>query len=101
MILKENELHMEKMTGVRIKIEETGTQLVNVLCKGNPWSGQDCRRVDCMMCRTRKELGIGKRQNCSNRSLLYETWCQTCNLRNQDRALEGETQTRSEFSSML
>ena len=39
-LLKENELLMEKITGVRMKIEEkTGIQLENELCRSNPWSG--------------------------------------------------------------
>ena len=55
--LKENEFLMEKLTGVRLKIEgKSGAQLVNILSKSNPWSGQDCKRDGCLMCTRRMEL---------------------------------------------
>ena len=56
--IKENEIMMEKMTGVRIKIEEkTVTQLEKVLTKSNTWSGRDCERERCLMCTTRAVSG--------------------------------------------
>ena len=85
--LRQNEELMEKLTGVRIKIQErTGIQLEKLLTKSNHWAGEDCLRAECLMCETRLETGKGKGQNCSSRSMLYETWCETCQQRDTEKA---------------
>ena len=77
--LREKELELEKLSGWRFKIvERAGEKLENILHQSNPWSGQDCERKGCLMCKTKAETGKNTRQNCSKRNVLYETWCETC-----------------------
>ena len=40
------------------------------------------------MCTTRMEQGEGEGQNYSSRSLVYQTWCQTCKEREEKIATE-------------
>jgi hypothetical protein len=48
--LSGNEEKMEGMPGYRLKIvEKGGTKLVDLLHKANPWAGQDCGRVGCLL----------------------------------------------------
>ena len=64
--LRENEEIMEKLTGYRLKIvERSGMKLENVLHKSNPWAGEDCERVGCLLCHTKKVTGKNMNQSCS------------------------------------
>ena len=70
---------MEKQTGYRIKIvERTGTKLVDMLHRANPWQGQDCQRQGCLLCSTKIRTGRNLEQECTQRCLVYETWCLNC-----------------------
>ena len=73
---RESELNMENLSGWRTKMtEKIGTKVQDLLTCSNPWSGQDCLRVRCWPCRTKELTGKGKSQECTRRSLCYETWC--------------------------
>ena len=86
-LLRENEQQLEKMTGNRVKIQErTGIQLEKMLTKSNPWSGEQCNREECLLCETKMVTGKGLTQNCTSRSVLYETWCENCEK--SDREVE-------------
>ena len=77
---------METQTGVRIKIvEKTGVKLENLLHKSNPWQGEDCQRDGCLLCLTKRETGKFLDQDCTKRCITYETWCITCERREQKR----------------
>ena len=83
--LREAEMKLEEQTGIRIKIvERTGTQLVDILHRSNPWQGQDCQCEDCLLCKTKMKVEKLKNQDCTKRCLVYETWCLTC----EERAIE-------------
>ena len=88
--LRENEEQMEKMSGYRMKIvEKGGTKLVDMLHKANPWAGEECGRRGCLLCATKKELGLTNSQDCKRRNCVYETTCITCNRR-QDQETEDK-----------
>ena len=50
----------------------------DVLTRSNPWKGQDCQRTNCLLCLTKKSTEKYTTQECTKRSLVYETWCRTC-----------------------
>ena len=76
------------MTGYRLKIvEKGGTKLVDILHKANPWSGQECGRMKCLLCISKKREGKTNSQDCKKRNCVYETYCWTCSQR-QDKETE-------------
>ena len=49
-LLQENEEKLEKLTNTRLKVvERTGTKLVDLITKYNPWQGHDCMRENCLL----------------------------------------------------
>ena len=77
--LREAETELGRQTGIKIKIvEKTGTKLVDLIHKSDPWQGIDCGRDLCLLCRTKKETEQDERQDCTQRNIVYETWCITC-----------------------
>ena len=78
-LLRENEEKMGKFAKNKIKIiERAGIKLQDVLTRSNPWKGQDCQRTNCLLCLTKKSTEKYTTQECTKRSLVYETWCRTC-----------------------
>jgi hypothetical protein len=76
--LREAEAKLQEMTGYRLKIvERSGLKLEDLLHRADPWQGKDCGR-DCLLCITKQKTGNNSTQDCSRRSLVYETWCMTC-----------------------
>ena len=93
----ENKLGLQ--TGVKIKIvERTGVQLQQILTKSNPWSGEDCGRMNCLLCHTKAASEKNKSQDCHKRNLVYETKCLTCETRDEEyiNSLEIEDKEKSE-----
>ena len=85
--MREAEKKLESMTGYKIKIvERSGTKLEDTLCKADPWQGQDCQRDKCLLCQTKSRTGKHLGQDCSRRSLVYETWCMNCYERDMEDA---------------
>ena len=66
-------------TGLNLKVVERGGQkLQDLLCKSNPWDNTDCGRTDCFTCISTTKSEKPKFSNCYQKSVVYETWCQTC-----------------------
>ena len=80
--LKEEEAKLTDITGYRVKlVESPGTQLSRILCKRNPWAGQDCGRPDCLVC-GEDDAGGG---DCRRRNITYVTTCINCvKIRKED-----------------
>ena len=96
--MREAESGLEKTTGYRMKIvEEGGEKIMDILHTSNPWKGEDCGRDKCLLCMSKEMTGKGKKQDCTKRSLVYETWCQTCYMRMR----RSRRKERSECTSML
>ena len=90
--LREAELKLEDLTGYRLKvIERAGTKLEHILHKSDPWSGKLCGRWKCLICNTKKKTGKDLKQNCTTRSAVYETWCNTC--AEKDAKIIGESES--------
>ena len=90
--LRDAEEKLYTMTGYRLKIvERAGTKLEEILHKADPWQGQDCGREKCLLCITKKRTGKYLSQDCYRRSLIYETWCDTC-LEKDTREAEMQAQ---------
>ena len=89
--LRDVEENMEKNTGYRIKIvEEAGEKILDILHSSNPWKGEICGRSNCWLCETKEMTEKGKKQDCSKRSIVYETWCETCLRQEMMKIDEGE-----------
>ena len=88
-LLREAEEEQGKQTGYKIKIvERAGTKIVDMLHKNNAWQGEDCRRPGCLMCSTKVRTGRDLNQDCTKRSIVYETWCLTCAEREEKKITE-------------
>ena len=68
-------------------VEKVGTKLVDILHKANPWAGEDCQRTKCLLCSTKKMEGKRNGQDFHKRICVYQTYCRTCSLR-QDEKIE-------------
>ena len=85
--LRQAEEKIEDMAGYRLKIvERAGIKLQDALTKADPWQGQNCNREGCLLCLTKIETGKNKTQDCTRRSLVYETWCMTCYTKDLEAA---------------
>ena len=60
-------------------------KLQDILCKSNPWDNKDCKREDCFSCDTATKLEGINFKNCRQRSIIYETWCETCKRREKEK----------------
>ena len=70
---------MERITGYRVKVvEQVGDNILARLHTSNPWRGDHCGRQDCWPCETKSWTEKDKKKDCTKKSLVYETWCQTC-----------------------
>ena len=77
--LRQNEENFSKITQNKIKIiQRTGTKLVDLLTKDDPWKGADCQRENCLLCLTKLTTEKCKTQDCHRRNIVYETRCLTC-----------------------
>ena len=86
--MKAKELNSK--TGYTLKIvERAGTKLQDELCKADTWQGLDCNREGCLLCLTKSRTGKYTTQDCTRRSLVYETWCMTC-YENDEEAAKQE-----------
>ena len=75
-MLQEVEDSLARATGYRIRmVELSGSKLCHLLPNTNPWSGNDCGRVNCVLC----SQGGEKRIECKRRNILYESECVMCN----------------------
>ena len=89
--LRAAEEDMARQTGIKIKIvEKAGTKLVDLLHKSDPWQGADCRRENCLLCRTKIATEKDERQDCTQRSIVYQTWCLNCEKTAREKILEEE-----------
>ena len=67
----------------------------DILTASNPWKGQPCTRLDCLLCKTKLETGRNMKQDCSRRSLVYETKCAACERVEMEK-IEAETEPGKE-----
>ena len=96
MRLKEDELF--KLTGYRLKItERVGPSLKSQLVKSDPWAGRDCDREDCLLCISKLRSGKNLTQNCHKRNAVYETWCESCRVRDEAEAENDKNNGKSDL----
>ena len=75
-MLRQEEAHLSKVTGYRVKyVEKSGQNLGSKLVRSNPWSGSgmDFGRLGCLLCKTKTETGKNLNQSCSKMNLKYQT----------------------------
>ena len=100
-ILRDNENKLEDLTGTRLKIvERTGTKLVDLITRSNPWQGLDCQRENCLLCFTKSQTEKLKSQECTKRNIVYETRCRTCEDNEKLRIEELEIDEKSKLEEI-
>ena len=71
-------------------MERASVKLQDIITKSNPWKGTDCQRSNCLLCFTKTKQEKPNLQDCHKRSLVYETWCITCENMEFDKIEELE-----------
>ena len=75
---------MRPWTGINVKIvERVGDKIQDILCKSNPWENMDCKRENCFTCEATMKGEKKKFKSCYQRSVVYETWCNSCKEKNE------------------
>ena len=59
-------------------VERSGLKLQDILCKSNPWDNSDCGRPNCFTCESSAKGEKLAYKSCFKRSVVYETWCESC-----------------------
>ena len=99
--LREAESNLNMLTGYRMKVvEEAGEKLIDMLRSTNPWKGEHCGREDCWLCNTKEMTGKDKTRDCTRRSIVYETWCETC-LQEEIKRIEEQTEEGEERKKQI
>ena len=94
--LRKEEETLEGLTGYRVKVvEQVGDKLLDRLHTSNPWRGVHCGRMECWPCETKAWTEQDAKKDCSKRSLVYETWCQTC-FEKEKEAIEQDVEDEQE-----
>ena len=89
--LRDTEMKFEEITEFRLKMgEKSRTKVGHVLTDSDPWSGQDCPTERCWLCETKSITGKNKRQECTKRNLVYETYCMSCESKEKTETVEGQ-----------
>ena len=87
-LLREAEQDIAKLTGDRIKIvEKSGKMMKSSLQNSNPWSGENCGRNECLVCKDK----ITSNGDCRKRNILYQTFCLECKKAGKDSIYIGES----------
>ena len=93
--LRTNEEVLAKIPKSKLKIvERAGLKLQDVLTTSNPWKGQDCGRLNCLLCHTKMSTEKNMRQDCHKRNLVYETRCLTCERKELKRIEELDIENK-------
>ena len=67
----------EKIGSIKLKVvERTGTKLVDLVHKSDPWSDLDCEREDCLLCNSSNSEQ--RKGLCKRRNVVYQTYCLSC-----------------------
>ena len=84
--IREVESEYNKYSKAKVKVvEEGGTTLVNILFKPDPWSGLECGRARCQVCK------LGEGENCHAKSITYRNICLLCKENNVVSEYIGES----------
>ena len=94
-LMRQKEDDLFKLTGYRLKItEKVGPSIKSQLVRSDPWAGRDCDREDCLLCISKSKSGKNMTQNCKKRNAVYETWCESCKVKddaeNEVREANGD-----------
>ena len=84
--IRETVQQLRPWTRLNIKIvERAGNKIQDILSKSDPWDSIDCNREGCFSCDSATKYENCKFRNCHQRSILYETWCETCRKKNSKK----------------
>ena len=86
--IKEMIQTLKPWTGINLKVvERAGDKIQDLLHRSNPWEDEICGRKSCHPCLSSMKSDERVVKNCTKRSVIYETWCQTC-LRKEEKKLQ-------------
>ena len=69
-------------------VERGGTKISSLLCRSEPWDGQECWKEDCFPCTS---LGEERKLSCTHEGALYLLTCVTCKEKGIKSEYWGET----------
>ena len=97
---------LKPWTRLNIKvIERAGERLEDMLHKSNCWENSDCGRENCKICETSVKDESIPFKNCTRRSILYKTLCESCRKRNVSKLgekIEGENRfSKRKFEELI
>ena len=72
-----NKLKPWTWIGIKV-VERAGDKIQDLLHKSDPWEDEDCNRKSCPTCQTSTESDENPFKSCTKRSIVYQTWCKTC-----------------------
>ena len=81
-------------------IERAGETIQDILYKSDPWKIRDCGRQECPTCLTSSENNKLPFKNCTKRSIIYQTWCETCRRLKTNEKVEKVTDIDSMNSNV-
>ena len=72
-------IKLKPWTGLNLKvIERVGEKIEDMIHRSNPWDDVNCERAECFSCKSSAKMSEPKYSYCKTRSIVYQTWCQTC-----------------------
>ena len=87
-----------------IWVEKPGDKLADLLTKPNTWQGMGCGRRSCMLCWTKQKTQKNMSQDCHTRNLVYQTWCISCQTRDEEKVeqeYEGDAKKIKEMKHKI
>ena len=67
-------------------VERGGTKVKDLICKTDPWSGDDCLRAICLICEDNKQTGM-----CKVEGICYLLSCVSCSKEGDPVGYVGES----------
>ena len=88
-------------TQISLKIvKRSGHKIVDSLHRSNPWENSMCERTGCFNCSISQKDQKSKFKSCKRRSIIYQTWCETCRLRLcKELGVENDVNERNEMNT--
>ena len=89
-MMKDREVEMARITRFKVRMQEAGGIQLERLFQTDLASSEHCGREDCHPC----EGNPGKKSNCKQSSILYESKCKVCNPDLKGSSQKEELQSR-------
>ena len=76
-------------------------KLEDLISGKDPWRGGDCKRPNCFLCNTKNITEKDTKKDCTQRNILYEIRCLSCEDKEKTRILESEVGDEEEKKEQI